>query len=428
MTVSTVQPAAGTAVVSPEAGGVPSRSAATLAAIREWRDAQQVAMEIVAPLVWTDVVPLSHWPMPAGQTLRSFPNPRMKHPQETDDDYRRRVEGAVASSAAIAMRGFKFGFEPPEALEAMFNIRGKIGMFTKRRMDIARGAGIEVGDVGQPTEESATCYGIDPVSGERVEITITMERARKAGWVEGNDNYRKNGPDMLWSRAMGRVLDRVAGHVLSGVVSVEDARDTAADVTVDVVPEARVSTATVLAAARPAPALTAAPPAVLENPADATQGSSPEHTEPETAQADALPPITEAQWRAINARFVELGVKGAGQSEARLYVIGNIVGMPVAQGRDLSEADAQLVLDNLTEDVLREHLATTAWGHFLPQPYAAQAADPVEAAQAHAASVEQQIADARAHADERAAQAAADEAQAADVDPTVGGDPWSGVQ
>ena len=308
-------------------------SSEAVAFLRSWAEGLSIIGQTMGPLIWTDIVPLHHWPMPPGETLSSFANPRMKHPREDDESYSRRQAGAAASATAVAMRGATLGIDPFVALADMWNIRGKLGMSTKLRNSLARGRGIRTWDE-ELTAESVTCAGIDPVSGQTVRVTITMTDAERAGWVKQNDNYRRNPVDMLWSRAMSRVLDRVAGHVLAGVASVEDLRDE---------PDPAV------AAARPATVTVedlAARAAVA--PAAGPDGDEPADPAPPAPAPDpAVKMIDEKTWRAINREWTRLGVTGPGSNDRRFGAIVRMIARPITGGSELTAVEADLVLDTL---------------------------------------------------------------------------------
>lgn len=334
---------------------------------------------------------------------------------------------AIANATGAILLGQSLGLDPLTSLQQIYVVHGRPGMYAKMKVALAQRAGHRITEV-EYSPERATWEGQRKGSSDVVRITVTMEDAKRAGWTS-NAAYGKTPADMLAARCSSRVVDRVAADALFGLSSIEDLADEpepAPRVT------ARVSTEDLLKA-RPKPALEPS----VDYAAETLKGAlamaqaketgaalalagemlaahaSPEGENPETPQ---VKPITEVQWRAINTAFVDLSIKGDGQAAARLYVIGQIIGRKVTKGSDLTADEAQLVLDNLSAGVVQQHLATTAWSSLLPQGQADQVAE----AQAHAVDVEQQIADARAAADERNAQAAADEAQAAEVDPTTG--------
>jgi hypothetical protein len=318
--------------------------------LRSWAEGLQIIAGQMAPLIWTDVVPLHHWPMPKGMTLQSFANPRIKHPNETDEEFLRRQQGAAASASAVAMRGAALGIDPFVALADMWNIRGKLGMSTKLRNAYARGRGIKTWDV-ELSPKVATCAGVDPLTGETVTITITIEDAERAGWVKANANYSTVPADMLWSRAMGRVLDRIAGHVLAGVGSVEDLRD-------DPEPDRVVAAPTVRATVEEFAAAAAAvrERVLTEAPADAPAPA----VEPEPEAPEAPPAtIDKGTWDAINREWKRLGVVGDGMIGRRLAGVVHLIGRPVTNGSELTAAEGDVVLSTL-QGIRDDDAATVA--------------------------------------------------------------------
>lgn len=331
MTVTTTSPTPGDVLAADHRAQLAPSGPASDAVefLRSWSEGLAIIGQTMAPLIWTDIVPLHHWPMPPGETLKSFANPRLKHPRETDEDFARRQAGAAASATAVAMRGATLGIDPFVALADMWNIRGKLGMSTKLRNALAKSRGIKTWDQ-ELSPDKVTCCGIDPLTDETVSITITMADAERAKWTD-NDNYRRNPVDMLWARAMGRVLDRVAGHVLAGIGSLEDLRDTA---DAEPVP-ARTATVTVEdLAARTAPAAELGDEPA--DPAPAAKGPTPD-----------VVMIDEKTWRAINREWTRLGVIGPGSQDRRLGAVGRMLGRPVAGGSELTALEGDLVLDTL---------------------------------------------------------------------------------
>lgn len=108
-------------------------------------------------------------------------------------------------------------------------------------------------------------------------------------------------------------------------------------------------TASVTAADLGAPAAPAAAPA--ERPAAAPTEDAP------TASAAPLPPKT---WRAIQARFNELGVVGDGQTAKRRDVMCRLLGRQVAKPDDLTAADGDVILANLGPRVVAEVLGVNS--------------------------------------------------------------------
>jgi len=118
---------------------------------------------------------------------------------------------------------------------------------------------------------------------------------------------------------------------------------------------------------------------------------------------EATDGITDAQLRKLGAIMGDLGVTGTGSRERRLAIAARVAGRKLGSSKDLDTLEA-----NGAQIIAEMDAATDG------QPPA------VEVAQAAAATVDEQIAAARADADARAAQWDAEQAQADDVDPTLG--------
>lgn len=358
MTVDTVHRGAEVALPTVTGGDLPG-----LAILQQWATANDQASRLVSQWVFTDLVPVHHWPTPPGVTLKDFPNPRRQHPRETPDDYRRRCEIAVASASGTVLRGISIGLPPNIALEQMFSVHGTIGMKTKAKLALAKSRGRKAWDV-LLTEQEVRCAGIDPVTGETVEIGITWEQAEKAGWTS-NAAYGKTPIDMLWSRAMSRVLDRIAGDVLFGLASVEDIDPVpAADVEVTATvttpaPAERPSAAAALAAVRPAVVDEPVAAAVQDTDQAAGHDMPPEVTPPAAPEApaeviDPASPCTEWQRRAIGRAFAGLDVSGTGQERKRATVVAHVVEHPVGALAELTYGEAEHLLGYLGAEEARQ--------------------------------------------------------------------------
>jgi len=146
------------------------------------------------------------------------------------------------------------GLDPLTSLQNIILIKNRPSMYVKIKVALLTAHGHEVWTEVNTDQECVACgrrRGAEMV----VRVSITIEQARAAGWTT-NDTYAKTPADMLYARAMGRVCDRVAGDLLMGIASVDDAADdynnTAAPTPHRVV--ARVSASEILAtAAEPDP-------------------------------------------------------------------------------------------------------------------------------------------------------------------------------
>lgn len=328
----------------------------------------------VSSIVDTPFIPDSHWPLPVGVRASEMPNrnPRLRHGSETEENWRIRRSIAIASGTGSVLTGLPLGLDPLTALSQVFIVKGRPGLYTKLKLAKAQAHGHKVWDE-EYTDEAVTVAGRRRGEDDVVRIRITIEQARKAKWTD-NEAYEKTPADMLWSRATSRVLDRIAGDVLFGLPSIEDLEDAPE-------PADRDRPGTVTATVRegvPAPSdssdtLRALVDSTVRREAEASVALDRDQThvfpdEPrpplpgETVVApdgrdEPAQPIDEAQWRKINARFVQLGgrVNGPGQQAARLYVIGRIVDRVIEKGSDLTVAEGDLVLSTL-QGTTRERL------------------------------------------------------------------------
>jgi hypothetical protein len=222
----------------------------------------------------------------------------------------------------------------------VFVVKGRPGLFTKIKVALAQARGHDAWDV-ERTDKRVTCGGRRRGWPQErfVEISVTIEEATTAGWTS-NEAYEKTPADMLWSRAMSRVLDRIAADVLFGIASIEDLE-------VDDAPTPdRPTVAAAVGAAlaeKPAGAGSARLRELVQQ-----KGNEPDpSTSSDVRDVEPSPPIEQTDWRRLMARFNELGVNGLGRDVRRLKVMSHIVGRDIAKGSELSKDEAQLILDNL---------------------------------------------------------------------------------
>lgn len=253
-----------------------------LAILEQWSNANDHATRLVAQWIFTDHVPVHHWPLPKGLTLASFPNPRMYGPDETDEQYQRRCQIAAASAAGTVLRGIPLGLPPNIALEQMGSIRGTITMKTRLKHALARNHGIKTWSVSESDEEVVVA-GVDRITGDTVEIGITMAQAKTAGWTS-NAAYAKTPRDMLWARAMSRLLDRIAGDILFGLASFEDVVDA---------PDDRPAPTVTATVARPKAEPGAGSAALRQLVADTTVAREAAVEVTKAAEPGAFPPVAE---------------------------------------------------------------------------------------------------------------------------------------
>jgi hypothetical protein len=314
-----------------------------------WAGALNAAASLVERLIDTPFVPISFWPLPQNVNARDFPNPAMKHPRESPEEFAWRRQTACASASAAVLYGGQVGYDPLVALASIFVVRGRPGMYAEAMLALVKGAGHEI-VLEDITDSRCAMRGRRKGEESWQRFTFTMERARKAGYDKQNPKYNHDPQSMLYARCASITCRSIAPDVLKGVPAVEELHDEP-DGSVSV-----TSTRTVRRGARPSAAVEPAERPAL--PGDVGIAAAPSQAPP-VAPAPAGPPLPgeeppagggldEKTWRAINARLNEIGVSGAGQQGARLIVIRRIVGrQDVERGSDLTREQGQLVIDTL---------------------------------------------------------------------------------
>ena len=331
----------------PASASVPaSSSAEAVGSIVRWAQNLSTAAQAIRLIVDTPFMPTSFWPMPKGVSLRDWPTPHLRYPRETDEEYVGRREIAVASGAIAVVKGDEVGLTPQVALESIYVVRGKPGMYAEAMEALVRSHGHQVLLVDL---DDRICRMRSRRRGEddwqRFEFSLT--RATKAGYTRQNTKYDADPQAMLHARCRSITARGTAPEVLKGLRSVEEIEDERRDGD-DPPPRTRTVRRGPEHPALVAPTAASVAPAA---PALATVGLPPLPGEDEPAAPPSHPspgPVDERTWSRINARFAEVGVKGDGQAQGRLVVMRSIIGRAdLARGGEMTPDEGALVLDNL---------------------------------------------------------------------------------
>lgn len=180
-----------------------------LTRLAEWVEAARNAHQLVAPLVGTAFVPDSYKPK--------------VDPRATAEQKQEARATAIANATAAVLQGITLGLDPMTALQQIYVVHGRPGMYAKIKVALVQSHGHEVWDEDL-TDTRAVVAGRRKGTEHIVRVTVTMDQARRAGWTR-NDNYAKTPQDMLWARAASRVCDRIASDALMGIASVEEIQD-----------------------------------------------------------------------------------------------------------------------------------------------------------------------------------------------------------
>lgn len=319
------------------------------------RDIESCAA-VAARVVRTELTPVSYWPLPPGVKLSDMPfgNPRRRHPRESPEDYRDRLAVATETAAGSIYTGAQLGLPSwNAALQGIDYIRGRQML----RGELVESLYLAAGHTLDLVERSATraCAVFTRRGGKPVELSFTWDQAVQAGYVKGegpdrgkdrgNAKYHEIPQVMLWLRLMTDGVRVVAPEVLRGMASDLDILDvpepvditaTATDLTRPTLPAAA------LAAAREAEPLT------VQAPVEQVQVVDPPDERPPSER-----PSTGQQRSLISATFASLGVTGPGSVGRRGRIIAALIEREVASMAELTEADAQFVLDNLSGESIR---------------------------------------------------------------------------
>ena len=136
--------------------------------------------------------------------------------------------GNVLVAMELAQR-FGPDVSPLMVMQNTFVVKGKLGFMAQFVIAMMNRSGKFIGGVrftfeGAGTERRCTAWANIAPDGERVERTVTLEEARRAGWTEGL-GWRANSDQMLAYRA-GAYLGRLyAPETMLGIMTVEELQD-----------------------------------------------------------------------------------------------------------------------------------------------------------------------------------------------------------
>jgi hypothetical protein len=297
-----------------------------------WVEAARNATALVAPLVDTAFVPDAY-------------KPRFD-PRATDAQKAEARGVAIANATAAVLQGLSLGVDPLVALQQIYIIHGRPGMYAKFMVALIQAHGHEVWTEDLSDTRAVVCgrrKGTDYV--ERV--TITMDMARKAKWTS-NAKYQETPQDMLWARAAGRACDRIASDVLKGIASVEEIQDSIkveAEVNGHRTVSPRRKAAPAIEAAVEEPPLEDETPAAPEPAAERQDSVRPsDSSAPETTEPPASRLITPAQQRKLHASLRDKGK--AGRDVALAFITG-FLDHDLESTKELTVDEARRVIDAL---------------------------------------------------------------------------------
>lgn len=350
----------------------PVAPTAAVDSIVRWAQNLSTAAQAIRLIVDTPFMPASFWPLPKGLSIREWPTPHLQHPRESVEEFTARREVAISSGAIAVVKGDEVGLTPQAALESIYVVRGKPGMYAETMEALVRAHGHQV--VVEQLDDRV-CRMRSRRRGEEdwQRFEFSMARADKAGYSRQNPKYRDDPQTMLHARCRAITARGTAPEVLKGLHSVEEIEDELgserpAPATRTVKPPA----ARAAIPAAPAQQPSAQPqPAPLPAPAVPATGDDllgyDQPDQPPAPPAETGEQITDPQLRKLGAIFGDLGVTGTGSRERRLLVASRLAGRELTSSKDLTKTEATAVIDQLTA-MTPEDIAAIERGDTAPAP------------------------------------------------------------
>ena len=242
--------------------------------------------------------------------------------------------GKPEECAAAILLGDEIGMSPLQALQSVYVVSGRPGLYAKAMAAIVLAAGHELVTTVK-TDAKVTVKGRRRGSDEWQEETWTTERARRAGYTT-NKKYESDPQAMLSARATADMCRRIAPDALAGLtLTVEELElDEPA-------PTRRVTrgTETVKIERLDAPPVDETEP-TFDEPA-AIEAPAAESSQP------AAPMVSPAQLRMLAALMNELHITE--RADALKYV-GDVIGREIGSRNELTKSEASSVIEALTAD------------------------------------------------------------------------------
>lgn len=281
--------------------------------------------------------------------------------------------GKPADAAVAILYGAELGLNPIQSLQNIFTVHGTPAIYARTMVALLKVKGYRIDPI-ESSDESVTVVGYSP-TGQEVECTWTIERAKKAGYVPEIDpdtgKYKTNGNDklagnmkyltdpqaMLYAKAAAEVCRKLAPDVLLGIAhSAEDIESEPAPVRVT---SERVTVAEV--ANHSGPSAAGVPVVNWEPPAEhADGGTSPvmDADPVETPASDSAPAAeveppaepmcTTAQQRKLAILLDQHGVK---QRDDKLAYLREQFKREFASSKELTKDEASALIDFLSRPV-----------------------------------------------------------------------------
>lgn len=268
--------------------------------------------------------------------------------------------GKPEECAAAILMGDEIGLSPLQALQGVFVISGRPGLYARTMVAIVLAAGHEVVTTHK-TDKSVSVKGRRRGSDTWVEETWTTERARRAKYTS-NAKYETDPAAMLYARAAADVCRQIAPDALAGLAYTVEELELSEPTTVKVTrSETTAGKATARRAQPEAVTATAEEPSFDEPVADedgviveAEVVEEPAPVEPD--EAPSVPMITAPQTRMMGALMKELGITS--REDALAYCC-DVIRRDVTSRNELTKVEATAVIDALNADKVAHDAAAS---------------------------------------------------------------------
>lgn len=265
--------------------------------------------------------------------------------------------GKPEECAAAILMGDEIGLTPLQALQGVYVVSGRPGLYARTMVAVVLAAGHEVVTTHK-TDKSVTVKGRRRGSDTWVEECWTTERARRAGYTT-NKKYETDPAAMLYARAAADVCRQIAPDALAGLAYTVEELEIAEPTTVKVTrgQVAGAPTTVRRAAVESAPTVDEEPS--FDEPVDTDTGeitAPADQDEPVDEEAPVVETITAPQTRMLGALMKDLGITR--REDALVYCI-DVIRREITSRNELTKSEASAVIDALNADKVAHDAAAT---------------------------------------------------------------------
>lgn len=240
--------------------------------------------------------------------------------------------GKPEECAAAILYGDEIGLTPMQAVQSVYVVSGKPGLYARAMLAIVLAAGHEVVTTIK-TDAKVVVRGRRKGSDTWIEETWTTERARRAGYTS-NKKYETDPQAMLLARAQSDICRQIAPDALAGLsYSVEELE------LAEPAPTAKVTRSQ-------APTGTRVQRKAVETAAKAA-AEEPAFDDPDSGEATAVESVllvSDEQLKRMTVAFTSAGIVNA---DHRLAYVVDTIGRDIASSKELTQDESETVIAGL---------------------------------------------------------------------------------